>query len=157
MAANAGAKLSSHLIDELFVMTAVGMRWHNITVPERQLTPVLTTPRKPFSQRFWDLLASESGAPMWPDAPQLAEGPRNTGVEHIGKTLDYTIQTWKSGRCTSFLKAPPFCQVLERGCRTAASATLCRRASFEHHAQRFTGRAFAEEDAVYGAVCVETR
>ncbi len=84
-------------------MTAVGMRWHNITVPERQLTPVLTTPRKPFSQRFWDLLASESGAPMWPDAPQLADGPRNTGVEQIGKTLDYTIQTWKSGRCADLL------------------------------------------------------
>lgn len=73
------------------------MRWHNITVPERQLSPVLTAPRKPFSQRFWDLLSSESGHPMWPDAPQLTDGQRNKGIERIGKTLDYTIQTWKTG------------------------------------------------------------
>lgn len=78
---------------------AVGARWHEIRVPERRGTPVLDAPRKPFSQRYWDLLSTESGAPMWPEESQLEAAPRQPPqqTEFLGKTLDFTIQTWKTG------------------------------------------------------------
>lgn len=84
---------------ERFASDEIGARWHKIGVPQRRGTPVLDAPRKSFSQRYWDLLSSESGAPMWPEEAQLEaqQRPLPGKQEYLGKTLDFTVQTWKTG------------------------------------------------------------
>lgn len=69
----------------MWVTCTVGVRWHKLEVPTKQLTPVFNDSRGAFAERFWAEVAAESGPITWHDTTlEQPQDPQQTGASSHG-------------------------------------------------------------------------
>lgn len=63
-----------------FGVDRVGVRWHKLEVPTKQLTPIFNNSRGAFTEKFWAEVAEESGPITWHD---VTLGPQQDAQQAV--------------------------------------------------------------------------
>lgn len=95
---------------------AVGIKWHKLAVPTRQLTPIFNNSRGAFAEKFWAGVAGESGPVTWHDVT-LESAPQNP--ELAGAHTPLVLPAAGDGRMPTMTFAGPDLQTLDVGLRLA--------------------------------------